>query len=74
MEISKKDNKEKKPYFVSYFYWKKDAQGISCNQLDIEGPVSGWDNVLAIISEIRRLNPEFIEVAVLNWRRFEDPE
>jgi hypothetical protein len=63
-----------KSYFVSYFYWKKDTMGISCNELDIKEPISGWDGIQAIISEIQRLNPEFINVAILNWRRFEDPE
>jgi hypothetical protein len=62
------------PYFISYFYWKKDSQGVGCGQFDIEKPVSDWDSIQAMISEIQRLNPEFITVAILNWRRFEDPE
>lgn len=74
MEISGGDGDEMKPYFVSYFFWKEDGQGIACTQLNIKRPVSGWDNILEIISEIQRLNPEFTKVAILNWRRFEDPE
>jgi hypothetical protein len=63
-----------KSYFVSYFYWKETQQGVACCQLGIKDPVSGWDDILMMISELKRLNPEFTEVAILNWRRFEDSE
>jgi hypothetical protein len=63
-----------KPYFISFFYWTKENQGVACIQLSIEEPVSGWDSIQGMISEIKRLNPEFTDVAILNWRRFEDPE
>jgi hypothetical protein len=63
-----------KPYFVSFLYWKNGVRGAACCQLNIENRVSGMDSILAMISEIRRFNPEFSDVVVLNWRRFEDPE
>jgi hypothetical protein len=63
-----------KPYFVSYFYWKKDITGVACCQLYLKDPVSGGEDVLAMTSEIKRLNPEFTNMTILNWKRFEDPE
>jgi hypothetical protein len=64
----------KKPYFVSFVYWKDWEQGVACCQLNVEGHVFGWDSILAITSEIMRLNPGFSDVVVLNWRRFESPD
>jgi hypothetical protein len=61
-------------YFVSYLYRIEGIRGFACCRLNIEGCVFGWDSILAMVSEIRRLNPEFTEVIILNWRRFEDPE
>jgi hypothetical protein len=62
------------PHFVSYVYRKRSMLGMACCQLNIENRVIGWDSILTMISEIRRLNPEYTDVAILNWRRFEDPE
>jgi hypothetical protein len=63
-----------KSYFVSYVYWIKGTHGVGCRQLDIKEPVSGWDNIQTMISEIQRLNPEYTNVTILSWRRFEDSE
>jgi hypothetical protein len=63
-----------KPYFVSYVYWKENNFGFGHCQLLIKNSVIGFDDIQAIVSELRRLNPTFIDVVILNWRKFEEPE
>jgi hypothetical protein len=61
-------------YFVSFMHWRKDKHGVGCEQLSLEKPVTGWEDIQAMASEIRRLDPTYTEVTILNWRRFEDHE
>jgi hypothetical protein len=62
-------------YFVAFGYWKSyDIFGIASTIVEREAPVADWDDILSITDVILSRNPDMEKVALINWRKFEDPE
>jgi hypothetical protein len=64
-----------KRYFVNFAFKRtNEAVSFSATSIDRDQPISGWDDILELTELIRNKNPDFKNIEILSWRRFEDPE
>ncbi|MDD3310985.1 hypothetical protein [Pseudodesulfovibrio sp.] len=61
-------------YFISYTWAKNGKCGSGCTSVEVDGCIRGFADIKEIIDTIEDDYPDLGQVAVLNWRRFEDED